>query len=95
MAYPMGARMMSGQTTKPEELESALADCVGKTDAYLLNDGYQGMVSIIDTLCSRKDVIVYDSDVITSYSIHYTKLYDSFINSKHIFGPLLIIHKLG
>jgi len=62
MAYPMGARMMSGQTTKHEELESALADFVGKKDAYLLNYGYQGMVSIIDTLCSRKDVIVYDSE---------------------------------
>lgn len=62
LAYPMGARMMSGQTSKHEELEAKLAEFVGKEDSYLLNFGYQGMVSIIDTLCSRKDVIVYDSE---------------------------------
>lgn len=62
MAYPMGARMMSGQTTKHEELESKLADYVGKEDAFLLNYGYQGMVSIIDALVNRNDVIVYDSE---------------------------------
>ncbi len=62
MAYPMGARMMSGHTSKHEELESQLAEFVGKEDAYLLNYGYQGMVSIIDTLVSRNDVIVYDSE---------------------------------
>ena len=54
--------MMSGHTTKHEELESKLAEFVGKEDAYLLNFGYQGMVSIIDTIASRKDVIVYDSE---------------------------------
>lgn len=62
LAYPMGARMMSGQTSKHEELEAALAEFVGKEDSYLLNFGYQGMVSIIDTLASRNDVIVYDSE---------------------------------
>src|SRR6056297_695023 len=62
MAYPMGARMMSGQTTKHEELERNLAEFVGKPDAFLLNYGYQGMVSIIDTLVGRNDVIVYDSE---------------------------------
>jgi len=62
MAYPMGARMMSGHTSKHEELESQLAEFVGKEDSYLLNYGYQGMVSIIDTLVGRKDVIVYDSE---------------------------------
>ncbi len=62
LAYPMGARMMSGQTSKHEELEARLAEFVGKQDAYLLNFGYQGMVSIIDTLCGRNDVIVYDSE---------------------------------
>lgn len=62
MAYPMGARMMSGQTSKHEELEAKLAEFVGKEDAYLLNFGYQGMVSIIDTLVGRNDVIVYDSE---------------------------------
>jgi glycine C-acetyltransferase len=62
MAYPMGARMMSGQTGKHEELERRLAAFQGKEDAYLLNYGYQGMVSIIDALLGRNDVIVYDSE---------------------------------
>lgn len=62
MAYPMGARMMSGQTKYHEELETKLANHVGKPAGYLLNYGYQGMVSIIDTLVDRHDVIVYDSE---------------------------------
>ncbi|WP_421918654.1 aminotransferase class I/II-fold pyridoxal phosphate-dependent enzyme [Marinifilum sp.] len=62
LAYPMGARMMSGQTSLHEELESKLAEFVGKQDAFLLNFGYQGMVSIIDALVGRHDVIVYDSE---------------------------------
>ena len=62
LAYPMGARIMSGQTSKHEELESQLAEFVGKEDAYLLNFGYQGMISIIDSLVGRNDVIVYDSE---------------------------------
>lgn len=62
MGYPMGARMMSGQTVKHEELERNLASFVGKEDAFLLNYGYQGMVSIIDAVCGRNDVIVYDSE---------------------------------
>jgi glycine C-acetyltransferase len=62
LAYPMGARMMSGQTSKHEELERKLADFVKKEDAFLLNYGYQGMVSIIQTMCGRNDVIVYDSE---------------------------------
>ncbi|NOY97501.1 MAG: aminotransferase class I/II-fold pyridoxal phosphate-dependent enzyme [Chlorobi bacterium] len=62
LAYPMGARMMSGQTKKHEELERQLAEFVGKEDAFLLNYGYQGMVSIIDAICGRNDVIVYDSE---------------------------------
>ena len=62
LAYPMGARMMSGQTAKHEELERQLAEFVGKEDAFLLNYGYQGMVSIIQSLAGRKDVIVYDSE---------------------------------
>jgi glycine C-acetyltransferase len=62
LAYPMGARMMSGQTNKHEELERQLAEFVGKEDTFLLNFGYQGMVSIIDSICNRKDVIVYDAE---------------------------------
>lgn len=62
LAYPMGARMMSGQTDYHEQLERELASFMGKEDAFLLNYGYQGMVSIIDAMVDRKDVIVYDSE---------------------------------
>lgn len=62
LAAPMGARMMSGQTTKHEELEEKLAAFEKKEDAFLFNFGYQGMISLIDTLCGRNDVIVYDSE---------------------------------
>lgn len=62
MAYPMGARIMSGNTENHEKFESQLADFVGKEDAMLLNFGYQGVVSIIDTVVDRKDVIIYDAE---------------------------------
>jgi glycine C-acetyltransferase len=62
MAYPMGARMMSGNSKYHEQLEQELAAFVGKPDAFLLNYGYQGMVSIIDALVDRNDVIVYDGE---------------------------------
>jgi len=62
MAYPMGARMMSGNSKYHEQLEAELAAFVGKPDAFLLNFGYQGMVSIIDSLVDRNDVIVYDAE---------------------------------
>jgi glycine C-acetyltransferase len=61
-AYPMGARMMSGHTELHEQLESQLADFVNKESAYLLNFGYQGILSTIDTLVGKDDVIVYDVD---------------------------------
>src|SRR6476620_2940429 len=62
LATPMGARMMSGNSNNHEQLEHELAKFVSKEDAILLNYGYQGMVSIIDVLCSRHDVIVYDGE---------------------------------
>lgn len=62
MAYPMGARMMSGQTKYHEQLERELAEFVGKPDAFLLNFGYQGMISIIDCLLTHRDVVVYDAE---------------------------------
>ena len=62
LGYPMGARMMSGHTKYHEQLENELADFVGKEAAYLLNFGYQGMVSIIDALVDRNDVVVYDAE---------------------------------
>lgn len=61
-AYPMGARMMSGQTEFHEQLERELAEFVMKESAYLLNFGYQGMVSTIDALVTKNDIIVYDVD---------------------------------
>ncbi|EON74939.1 2-amino-3-ketobutyrate coenzyme A ligase [Lunatimonas lonarensis] len=61
-AYPMGARMMSGQTDLHEKLEDELAKFVGKEKAYVLNYGYQGIMSVIDSLVDRKDVIVYDAE---------------------------------
>jgi glycine C-acetyltransferase len=61
-ASPMGARMMSGNTNLHEQLESELSDFMGKEDTILLNYGYQGMVSAIDCLVDRHDVIVYDSE---------------------------------
>lgn len=61
-AYPMGARMMSGHTKYHEQLENELAAFVMKESAYLLNFGYQGIMSTIDALVTRNDVIVYDVD---------------------------------
>jgi glycine C-acetyltransferase len=61
-AYPMGARMMSGHTDLHEKLQNELASFVNKEAAYLLNFGYQGMVSTIDALVAKDDIIVYDVD---------------------------------
>jgi glycine C-acetyltransferase len=61
-AYPMGARMMSGHTKYHEQLEQELAAFVMKESAYLLNFGYQGIMSTIDSLVTKNDVIVYDVD---------------------------------
>lgn len=62
LAYPMGSRMMSGETSYHEKLEAELADFIDKEDVMLLNYGYQGIMSIIDALLDRKDVVVYDKD---------------------------------
>lgn len=62
MFYPMGARAMSGETDEHLALEKELAEFVQKESAYVLNFGYQGMLSTIDALVSRHDVIVYDAD---------------------------------
>jgi len=61
-AYPMGARMMSGHTELHEKLQDELAEFVEKEAAYLVNFGYQGMVSAIDSLVTKDDIIVYDVD---------------------------------
>ncbi|TKB98671.1 aminotransferase class I/II-fold pyridoxal phosphate-dependent enzyme [Pedobacter cryophilus] len=62
MAYPMGARMMSGNSNHHEALEQSLAEFTGFEDAFLLNYGYQGILSAIDALVDRNDVIVYDAE---------------------------------
>lgn len=62
LAYPMGARMMSGNSTIHEQLEAELAAFEQKEDAILLNYGYQGIMSTIDAICGRHDVIVYDAE---------------------------------
>jgi len=62
LAYPMGARMMSGNSIYHEQLEKELAEFEHKEDAILLNYGYQGIMSAIDALCGRHDVIVYDAE---------------------------------
>ena len=62
LAYPMGSRMMTGQTNEHEALEGEISDFMEKEDTILLNFGYQGMVSAIDSMVDRMDVIVYDSE---------------------------------
>lgn len=62
LASPMGARMMSGNSNEHEQLENELSKFMSKEDTILLNFGYQGMVSAIDCLVDRHDVIVYDSE---------------------------------
>jgi len=77
MAYPMGARMMSGHTKFHEQLEEELAAFVNKEKSYLVNFGYQGMVSAIDALVTKNDVIVYDMDahacIIDGVRLHHGK----------------------
>ena len=78
-AHPMGARMMSGHTDLHEQLEEELATFVNKEAAYVLNFGYQGILSTIDTLVSKNDIIVYDVDahacIIDGVRLHPGKRY--------------------
>lgn len=62
LAYPMGARMMTGNSELHEEFEKQLADFVGKEDSFLLNYGYQGVMSVVESMVDFKDVIVYDAE---------------------------------
>lgn len=62
LAYPMGSRMMSGNSDYHEQLERELSAFEMKEDTFLLNYGYQGIMSVIDAICSRHDVIVYDAE---------------------------------
>ena len=79
MGNPMGARMMSGNTTKHEELEKVISEFVSREDTMLLNFGYQGIMSCIDALVNRRDVIVYDAEchacIIDGIRLHMGQTY--------------------
>ena len=79
LGLPMGARMMSGNTEKHELLEDKLSDFIEKEDTILLNFGYQGIMSAIDCLVDRNDVIVYDSEshacILDGVRLHMGKRY--------------------
>jgi len=79
LGYPMGARMMTGNSDHHDQLEQELADFVGKETGMLLNYGYQGIMSVIDALVDRKDVIVYDAEchacIIDALRMHLGKRY--------------------
>ena len=78
LAYPMGARMMSGNSNLHEQFEKELAQFVSKEDAFLLNYGYQGVMSAIEAVVDHRDVIVYDADchacLIDGIRLHKAKL---------------------
>jgi len=94
MAYPMGARMMSGHTKYHEQLERECASFVEKEAAYLVNFGYQGMVSAIDALVTKNDVIVYDVDshacIIDGVRLHQGKRFTYMHNDMESFEKNLI-----
>jgi glycine C-acetyltransferase len=77
MAYPMGARMMSGSTKYHDQLEAELAEFVKKESALLVNFGYQGILSAIDCLLGRHDVVVYDAEshacIVDGVRLHHGK----------------------
>ena len=78
LAYPMGARMMSGNSVLHEQFEKELATFVGKQDAFLLNYGYQGVMSVIEAVVDHRDVIVYDAEshacLIDGIRLHKAKM---------------------
>lgn len=78
LAYPMGARMMSGNSVLHEQFEKELANFVGKQDAFLLNYGYQGVMSVIEAVVDHRDVIVYDAEshacLIDGIRLHKAKM---------------------
>lgn len=94
MAYPMGARMMSGHTDYHEQLERECAEFVNKEAAYLVNFGYQGMVSAIDALVTKNDVVVYDMDshacIIDGARLHQGKRFTFRHNDMQSFEKNLI-----
>jgi len=103
-AYPMGSRMMSGETDHHQELERSLADFVSMESSFLLNFGYQGFMSVIDSLVGRHDVIVYDSEchacLVDGVRMHAGKRFayqhnDLASLEKHLISASKIVEKTG
>lgn len=92
LAYPMGARMMSGNSDLHEQLEKELAEFVGKKDAFLLNYGYQGVMSVIECVCDHRDVIVYDAEahacLIDGIRLHKAKMGEYYKYNHNDMGSL-------
>ena len=104
LAYPMGSRMMTGNTDMHYELEAELAEFVQKEDAVLLNFGYQGIMSAIDCMLSRRDVVVYDSEshacIVDAMRMHLGKRFAYVHNDiasleKHLISATKIVKQTG
>lgn len=104
LAYPMGSRMMSGNTELHDQLEAQLADFVKKEAAVLVNFGYQGILSSIDSLLGRKDVVVYDAEshacIVDGLRMHIGKRFafqhnDMESLEKHLKSAEQIVAKTG
>ncbi len=104
LAYPMGSRLMSGATDLHDRLEQELADFVGKPAAALVNFGYQGMVSAIDALLGRRDVVVYDSEshacIVDGVRLHHGRRFAYEHNNmesleRHLQSAQKIVEKTG
>lgn len=104
LAYPMGSRMMSGNTDMHDELEQELADFMGKEAAVLVNFGYQGIMSAIDCILTRRDVVVYDAEshacIVDAVRMHLGKRFAFTHNDmesleKHLQSAQNIVEKTG
>jgi glycine C-acetyltransferase len=104
LAYPMGSRMMTGNADQHDELESELAPFVQKEDAVLVNFGYQGIMSAIDCILTRRDVVIYDAEshacIIDAVRMHLGKRFAFNHNDisnleKHLKSATSIVEKTG
>ncbi len=104
LAYPMGSRMMTGDTALHHQLESKLAAMVGKEQAFVVNFGYQGIMSAIDCMLTRRDVVVYDSEshacIVDAVRMHLGKRFAYQHNDidslrKHLENATSIVEKTG
>ena len=104
LAYPMGSRMMTGNTDLHGQLEAELAEFVQKEEAVLVNFGYQGIMSAIDCMLSRRDVVVYDSEshacIVDAVRMHLGKRFaythnDIEVLDRHLQSATKIVEKTG